>query len=88
MLECLEEDLWFSKIEKIFKKDVDEFLALKACMHENYKQLINIFVYCSGLSDYPVIGMMDVTSFSHRCKIIDPNFIKLADHDLILVATN
>ena len=88
LLECLNEDIWFGKIEKIFKKDVEEFQAIKAFFHENYKKLINIFDFYSGISDYPVINMMDVTSFSHKCNILDPNYLKLADHDLILIATN
>ena len=88
LAECLEEDLWFSKIEKIFKKDVEAFQSVKSVMKDHYKDLINIFDFYSGISDYPVINMMDVTSFAHKCKLIDPNYIKLADLDLILISTN
>lgn len=50
-------------------------------------RLINIFDYYSGRSNYPTISMNDFTSFAGACNITDPEYVKLADLDLILVAT-
>lgn len=50
--------------------------------------LINIFDYYSGVSSYPTISLNDFTSFASTCKILDNNYIGLAQLDLLLVQTN
>lgn len=57
-------------------------------MQENYLDLLNIFNYYSGKSDYPVISYNDITAFAHECNILNPDYVKLADLDLLVIATN
>ena len=85
---CFDQDIWFSKLNKLFKKDPTEFERMKAMLFSHYLRLINIFDFYSGQSDYPVISMNDVTNFSHQVSILGTNHIKLADMDLELIATN
>ena len=80
--------MWFSKLNKLFKKDQTEFEKIKTMLFSHYLRLINIFDFYSGQSDYPVISMNDVTNFSHQVSILGTTHIKLADMDLELIATN
>ena len=86
--ECFEEDLWFGKIHKVYRKDPTEFLAVKECLFAHLTKLYNIFNYYCGTSDYPVISMMDVTSFAHATNLLDPAYCRLAELDLIFISTN
>ena len=86
--ECYEEDLWFGKINKVFRKDPEEYERVKTFLFDHYVRLMNIFHYYSGMSDYPVISMNDVTNFAHQCNILDPNYVKLAEMDLLLISSN
>ena len=49
--------------------------------------ILNIFDYYSGTSNYPTISMNDFTSFSNATGILDQKIINLAALDLLLVAT-
>lgn len=40
------------------------------------------------MSDYPVIGFNEVTNFGHVCNILDDEYVKLAEFDLIFIASN
>lgn len=87
---CWEEDFYFSKIPRVVKKGQDheaEVQAIKDVIFEHYVRIMNIFLYYSGMSNYPTIGWNDITSFASKCKILDHEHIKNADLDLIVVAT-
>ena len=87
---CFNEDFSFSKITRLVKKGNDfdhEVARIKELLFEHYIRIINIFYFYSGSSSYPFITMNDFTSFSHATKILDGEIIKLADLDLILVAS-
>ena len=87
---CFEEDFWFGKIPRVIKKGNDhekEIADIKELLFQNYVQIINIFDYYGGTSSYPCIGMMDFTEFARTCKFLDNEYVKLADLDLIQVAT-
>ena len=49
--------------------------------------LLNIFDYYSGTSNYPTISMNDFTSFANATGILDGKIVNLSALDLILVAT-
>jgi len=90
LMKCFEEDFQYGKISRTVNKkgDVEAELAeIKACLFREYLPIINIFDYYAGTSSYPTISMNDFTSFSNQCGILDHTNIKLADLDLILVAT-
>ena len=70
--ECFEEDLWFGKINKLFRKDPEEYERVKDCLFQHYVRLTNIFHHYSGMSEYPVISMNDVTSFAHHTNLLNP----------------
>ena len=55
---------------------------------EHYVQIINIFDFYGGISEYPRISMNDITSFAHHTNILDQKYINLASLDLLLVASN
>jgi hypothetical protein len=87
---CFDEDNWFGKIVRTIKKGPDqleEYEKIKDLLYEHYVRIMNIFVYYSGASSYPTIGMNDFTSFATTCKILDHDNIGLAQLDLLLVAT-
>ena len=85
---CFEQDMEWGKLARFFKKEPETYEKIKEILLSNYVQLINIFNFYSGTSDYPRISMNDITSFGHTTNIIDHNIIKLADFDLLIVATN
>ena len=90
LLKCFEEDFAYGKIPRTIKKGGEhdaEVAKIKELLFEHYVRLCNIFDYYSGTSSYPTISMNDFTSFSNHCKILDHERVKLADLDLILVAT-
>ena len=78
----------YGKLKRFFKKEPDTYEKIQEVLLSNYVSLINIFNFYSGTSDYPRISMNDITSFGHTTNIIDHNIIKLADFDLLMVATN
>ena len=87
---AFEEDWQFGKIPRTVKKGQthdEESARIKELLFEHYVRLINIFDYYSGCSSYPTISMNDFTSFANVTKILDHEFIGLAQLDLILVAT-
>ena len=61
---------------------------MKDTLFQHYLRLINIFDYYAGQSDYPVISFNDVTNFAHQVNILGSGHIKLAELDLLLIATN
>ena len=85
---CFDQDIEYAKIERLFKRNPEYFENVKECLFSHYVQMINIFDYYSGISDYPRISMMDMTSFAHHTEILDNKYIGLAALDLLLVATN
>lgn len=90
LLKCFLEDIQFSKINKTIKKGnafEEEFGKIKEILFEHYVRIINIFEFYAGYSAYPTISMMKFTDFAHLTHIFDPEHMKLADLDLILVAT-
>lgn len=87
---CFEEDFAFGKIPRCVKKGMEqeaEIEKIKELLFEHYVRLCNIFDFYAGTSAYPAISMNDFTSFANHCKILDHDRMKLADLDLILVAT-
>ena len=68
---CFIQDVEYSKLARLFKKDKTVFEKVKEKLFEHYLQLINIFDFYSGISEYPRISMMDMTSFAHHTNILD-----------------
>jgi len=85
---CFEQDVEFSKLPRLFKKEQDEFKQVKECLFVHYEKIINIFAFYVGISSYPTISLNDFTSFAHYTKILDNKYINLASLDLLFVATN
>ena len=85
---CFEEDIWFGKIGKLFKKDPELLEKVKDCLFHHYVDITNIFHYYSGTSEYPVIGTNDFTSFARHTGIYDGEVLKLADLDLLFISAN
>ena len=85
-----DEDIQFGKISRTINKKEDfdtEFNGIKGILLVHYQDILNIFDYYSGSSNYPTISMNDFTSFSNQCNILDQKYIGLAQLDLLLVAT-
>ena len=78
----------YAKVGRLFKKNPEMYDKVKECMFGHYVQIINIFTYYAGASEYPRISMNDITSFAHHTGILDQKYINLAGLDLLLVATN
>ena len=78
----------YAKVSRLFKKDKTVYDRVKETLFEHYVQVINIFDFYSGISEYPRISMNDITSFAHHTGILDQKYINLAGLDLLLVATN
>ena len=85
---CFDQDIEYAKIERLFKKDPSFFENVKECLFSHYVQLINIFDFYCGISEYPRISMNDMTSFAHHTELLDNKYIGLSALDLLLVATN
>ena len=77
----------YAKVFKLFK-DPDLYDRVMETLFSHYMQVINIFDFYAGKSEWPRIGMMDMSSFASECKILDHKHINIAELDLILVATN
>lgn len=86
--QCFDQDMEYAKIDRLFKKDPSMYDTVKDKLFDHYMQLINIFAFYSGISEYPRISMNDMTSFAHHTEILDNKYIGLAALDLILVGTN
>ena len=85
---CLEQDLEYGKIGRLFKKDEDQFEQVKDVLYNHFERLNNIFLAYAGASSWPTISMNDFTSFANQCKLLDQKYINLSALDLLFVATN
>ena len=67
-MKCFEQDMEYAKINRLFKKDMTgaTYERVKECLFSHYLQIINIFAFYSGISEYPRISMNDMTSFAHH----------------------
>ena len=68
---CFDQDMDYAKVGRLFKKNPEMYDKVKECMFGHYVQIINIFDYYSGASEYPRISMNDITSFAHHTGILD-----------------
>ena len=78
----------YAKVVRLFKKDMSVYERVKETLFSHYVQLINIFDFYAGISEFPRISMNDMTSFAHHTGILDGKYINLAALDLLLVASN
>ena len=85
---CLDQDVEYSKLPRLFKKDPEELALVTETLFKNYEKIINIFAYYAGSSSYPTVSMNDFTSFANQTSILDHKYINLAALDLLFVATN
>jgi len=85
---CFDEDIWFGKIGKLFKKDPEEFDKVKDCLFHHFVDIANIFHYYSGTSAYPVIGYNDFYSFARHTGIFADEVLTLAELDLVFISAN
>ena len=85
---CFEQDIKYGKVAKLYKKDLNLLEKLKDCLFEHFEQIIGIFDFYSGKSDYPRISYNDITSFARDTNIYDGHYVNLAALDLLFVATN
>ena len=68
---CFKEDIWFSKIDKLFKKDPDNCERIKDCLFKHYPRLLGIFTFYAVSSSYPTISYDDIISFARHTGIYD-----------------
>ena len=80
---CLDQDLDYGKIARLFKKDEGELDQVKEVLYNHYERLNNIFLAYAGASSYPTISMNDFTSFANQCKLLDGKYINLSALDLL-----
>ena len=59
-------DLEFWKVARVMKNSEDDYENVKQLMFDQYERILNIFLYYSSISDYPVISWNDFTSFSNK----------------------
>ncbi len=85
---AFDQDMEYAKIDRLFKKTPEMYDIVKEKLFDHYVQIINLFDFYCGISDYPRISMNDITSFCHHTNILDNKYIGLAQLDLLLVATN
>ncbi|CDW71199.1 UNKNOWN [Stylonychia lemnae] len=83
---AFEADMKYSKIKK-FIKDPTEFRDVCQTLLNNYAGIFEVYVYCSGRSNYPSVQWIDFTDFCASWKIIDRN-LTLAKIDMLFVAVN
>ena len=62
---CLEQDIEFSKLPRLFKKDPEELELVKETLFNHYERIQNIYLHYVGSSSYPTISMNDFTSFAN-----------------------
>jgi len=68
---CFDQDIKYSKVGKLFKKDPVTCEKIKDCLFEHYAKLIDIFDFYSGTSNFPRISYNDITSFANHTQIKD-----------------
>lgn len=85
---CFEEDMKYSKVLKFLRNDQTVYNDVNEMMLNHYPRLICIHQFYAGISNYPVIGMNDFTSWAQKCNFIDGKLVNLATIDRILITTN
>ena len=57
---CFEADMKYSKIKK-FIKDPQTFTDVCSCLLSNYGRIFEVYLFCSGRSNYPSIEWLNFT---------------------------
>ena len=85
---AFDQDIEYAKIDRLFKRTPEMYDLVKEKLFEHYEQIINIYNFYCGKSNYPRISQNDITSFCRDTGILDNDYIGFASLDLLLVATN
>jgi hypothetical protein len=85
---CFDQDIKYSKIQRTVKGEEEMLEDIKEVLFKHFIKLNNIWLYYIGISDYPVIGMNDFTSWAKGCGMVDDKWVNLAALDRILITTN
>lgn len=52
---CFEADMKYSKIDRFLKRGTEPFNSVSEYLIQNYGKIYEIYLYCSGRSNYPSI---------------------------------
>ena len=56
-----EADMKYSKIKKFIKEGTPSYRDICNCILKNYGKIFEVYLYCSGRSNYPSIQWIDFT---------------------------
>ncbi len=59
---AFEADMRYSKIHK-FIKDPQQYDEISNILLENYPRIFEVYLYCSGRSNYPSVAWIDFGNF-------------------------